>query len=675
MPYSITTKDGITINNIPDDVQPDSADLKARVAQIRSSTPEQAPAQEVQEPSMMQDIAAGAARGLAPIAGGAALGAAMGAPLAGVGAIPGAIAGAGAGALAQMVGDPVINAVNKLTGSTFATPTEAIEGLLTAAGMPKVQTEAGRIAQTTAAGAGLGGGFAAAGKTLQAAAASPLGKAVGGAIAAQPVAQVTGGAGAGLAGQMAQESGAGTGGQIAASLLGGVAGGALPFAKQIGKAAQTATQATAQSAAKALAPPQAGISTSRALVPVKESLQSIGATIKGKISPEKQQAIKQQLLTQPDSVETVGFKLSGSQVVPDNLANETIKQGWKDGTIASIKAASDADKTKMQQMLNIFKMGEKSEKFRAMNRPADILGKSVDSRVQFLVNTKNQAGKEIDQIAQTQLKGQPINYDPAINSFIDDLNQLGVQVVMDDKGVAKAVLTGSDIQGDKAAQRILNATLERLSTTKAPDAYGLHTAKRFIDTQVSYGKKSLASPLTTQAERTLKNLRKNLNQTLGDQFENYRVANTKYADSITALDDMQKAAGTKLDFDSPNADKAFGTAMRKLLSNYGSRANMIDALDEVNKISAKYGMKIDDDVINQVIFVNELDRMFGAAADMTFKGQIAQGIRTGADIASGGAKQRALELLAEGAERLRGVNKENAIKAMEELLKSKQSRI
>lgn len=36
MPYSITTKDGITINNIPDDVAPDSPELKARVAKIRA---------------------------------------------------------------------------------------------------------------------------------------------------------------------------------------------------------------------------------------------------------------------------------------------------------------------------------------------------------------------------------------------------------------------------------------------------------------------------------------------------------------------------------------------------------------------------------------------------------------------------------------------------------------
>ena len=36
MAYSITTKDGITVDNIPDDVPPDSPELKARVAAIRA---------------------------------------------------------------------------------------------------------------------------------------------------------------------------------------------------------------------------------------------------------------------------------------------------------------------------------------------------------------------------------------------------------------------------------------------------------------------------------------------------------------------------------------------------------------------------------------------------------------------------------------------------------------
>jgi hypothetical protein len=478
-------------------------------------------------------------------------------------------------------------------------------------------------------------------------------------MAAAPGLQVASGASAGAAGQIAKESGAGPLGQIAAS----VGGGLLPAVPQI---VRSATQATA----RAVAPSGAGIREQ--IEPTfRESVQSIKATVGEKIAPENQRIIKSQLSQTPDSIDLVNVRLSGSQVVPDNEAASAIKQGWKDGAVASIKAATEKDRSAMTKMLNIFKMGEKRESFRAMNRPADILGDTVQSRVDFLANANQQAGKAIDRIANTRLRGQAVEYDPAINSFLNELGALGVKVELDQNGVAKAILQGSDIQGDKAAQRILNTVLERLSTAKAPDAYGVHTAKRFIDTQVNYGKKNLANPLTSQAERALKNLRRNLNQSLGEKFPVYKAANEKYADTITALDDLQRAAGTQIDFDSPNANKALGTAMRKLTSNYGTRANLIDSLDQANQVASKYGMKLDDDIVNQLIFVNELDRMFGAAADTSLKGQMSQALETGVEIARGNAAQRAMELVAEKAQNLRGVNKENAIKAMEEILKRK----
>jgi len=43
MAYSITTEDGITIDNIPDNVDPNSNELKARVAKIRASGGEEKP--------------------------------------------------------------------------------------------------------------------------------------------------------------------------------------------------------------------------------------------------------------------------------------------------------------------------------------------------------------------------------------------------------------------------------------------------------------------------------------------------------------------------------------------------------------------------------------------------------------------------------------------------------
>jgi hypothetical protein len=543
-------------------------------------------------------------------------------------------------------------------GTKYTLPTDALQDLLTRVGVAEPRTAAERIVQTTAAGAGTAGGTVALGKTLQTAA-GPVTQGVGQLMAAAPSLQVASGASAGAAGQIAKESGAGPLGQIAAS----IGGGLLPAVPQIVK---TATQATA----KAVAPSGAGIREQ--IEPTfRESAQSIKATVGEKISPENQRIIKSQLTQTPDSVDLVNVRLSGTQVVPDNEAVSAIKQGWKDGTVASIKAATDKDRNAMTKMLNIFKMGEKSEAFRAMNRPADILGDTVQSRVDFLANSNQQAGKAIDRIAQTKLRGQSVDYDPAVNTFLDDLGSIGVKVQMDQNGLAKVNLQGSRIEGDTGAERLLNIVLKRLSKTDAPDALGVHDAKRFIDTQVNYGKKNLANPLTAEAEKVVKNLRRNLNDSLGEKFPVYKAANEKYSETITALDDLQKAAGTQIDFDSPNANKALGTAMRKLTSNYGTRANLIDSLDQANQVAGKYGMKLDDDIVNQLIFVNELDRMFGAAAQTSLKGQVSEAMQTGLDIARGNAAQRAMELVAEKAQNLRGVNKENAIKEMEKILKRK----
>jgi len=626
-------------------------------------------------PTTATGLAGAATRGLALPAAGAALGAVMGAPFAGVGAIPGAIAGAGAATLAGLIGDPIVGSVNSLFGTKYTLPTDAMEDLLTRVGVAEPRTAAERIMQTTAAGVSGGAGGAALGKAVETAATSPVTREVGRLLATTPGFQALTGGTAGAAGGLAKEAGAGPVGQIAAT----VGGALIP-------SIPAATRAVTQQVAKQVAPAGAGIRErieptsieqlrAGQEVPteptIRESLQSIKASVGEKLSPQDSANLRKQIAQNPDSTELVNFRISGTQAVPDNEATAAITQGWKDGTIASIKAASDKDRQAMTKMLNIFKMGEKREAFRALNRPADILGDTVDSRIQFLSTANKQAGADINKIANNQLRGQTVNFDPAINTFLDDLGTLGVKVELDANGVAKANLQGSDIQGDRQAQRVLNMVLERLSTVKAPDAYGIHTAKRFIDTQVDFGKRNLANPLTAQAERTLKTLRRNLNATLGESFPDYKAANAKYSDTITALDDLQKAAGTNIDFDSPSANKQLGTAMRKLTSNYGTRANLIDSLDQANSTATKYGMKLDDNIVNQLIFVNELDRMFGAAAQTSLKGQVAEAMQTGVDIARGGAARRAVELLAEKAEELRGINKENAIKAMEELLKRK----
>ena len=171
-------------------------------------------------------IAGAVTRGLGPLAAGAAGGAALGAPLAGVGAVPGAIAGAGAVGLSQLVGDPLIGAVNSIFGTDIQTPTEAWQELFTQAGVPEADSAAERLVQSISGAAGAAGGLATAGKALTQAA-GPVVQRVGQALATQPAQQVVSAAGGGAAGQLAEEAGVGPAGQVAAALAGGVAAGGL----------------------------------------------------------------------------------------------------------------------------------------------------------------------------------------------------------------------------------------------------------------------------------------------------------------------------------------------------------------------------------------------------------------------------------------------------------------
>ena len=676
MPYSITTKDGITINNIPDNVPANSPDLKARVATIRAG---QQPAESVleaggaptpEEPPKMRffegiaEQVTGTKRSASPevaaaLKEGRTIYAMPETNQLSFGLVKSALGGLLANpeekAKIFQANFPGLTYRKDELGTIFLkSPTDGkeyvIEPGLTAGDIPAVVTGASLF---TPAGLARTIPSAMVRSGLTQAGVETAESAAGGKFNVTPVA--------------------------VASALGPVpqiVNKALP---PIVEAVKQGSRAITEGVTQAVTQP---VATARQVVagvekaitePITTAKKAATAVEQGilDINPQKKKEIADTLINDPADTSVVNYRLVNNQPVIDVPINEALKQGWKDGTLSTIKAATDKDRQAMTKMLNIFKMGEKNEKFRATTRPADILGDTVESRISFLTKANKEAGNEINKVANSQLRGKRVNFDPAINTFIDDLSTLGVRVEVDSNGVAKAILQGSDIQGDKQAQRVLNAVLERLSTVKPPDAYGIHTAKRFIDTQVDFGKRNPANPLTAQAERTLKNLRRNLNESLGDTFPDYKAANAKYSDTVSTLDDLQKAAGTQINFDSPNADKALGVAMRKLTSNYGTRANLIDALDQANQTATKYGMKIEDDVINQLIFVNELDRMFGAQAQTSLKGQVAEAMQTGIDIARGGAARRAVELLAESAENLRGINKENAVKAMEELLKRK----
>jgi hypothetical protein len=214
---------------------PDDATIEQIEAILAASAPKP-----MTEAETVQDIAAGASRGMAPYAAGATLGAGAGALFGGVGAAPGAAAGVAAVGAAQFLGDPLVDSVNSLFGTKFTKPTEALNQLMDAAGMAKPESEAGQLAEKVTSGAvGALSGVGAARSLAAGAAPGGFWQGVGRTMAEAPVAQVASGAAAGGAAELARQGGAGPIGQTMAGLAGGLGVGVAAntmgnFASKIG---------------------------------------------------------------------------------------------------------------------------------------------------------------------------------------------------------------------------------------------------------------------------------------------------------------------------------------------------------------------------------------------------------------------------------------------------------
>jgi hypothetical protein len=208
----------------------DKVDLDALIAKEREKIGQG------MERSVMGDLQRQAgltARSLGPIMAGGALGAAAGAPVMGVGAVPGFVAGATSAALAGPLSDLAVsgyrslkNMVSPSNAQPGPLPSQALEQLMTYAGLPQPQTPTERVVQgairsgaEALAGAG-GAGLL--GRTLTP---RTVGQGVAQTLAEAPVAQTAAGTLGSGAAQTAREMGA----PEAVALPIGIAAGTVPF--------------------------------------------------------------------------------------------------------------------------------------------------------------------------------------------------------------------------------------------------------------------------------------------------------------------------------------------------------------------------------------------------------------------------------------------------------------
>jgi len=175
-------------------------------------------------------LAGAALRGAAPAIAGAGLGGLAGAGIGLIGGPSGAATGAALGARAGAVlgaglgpmADPIVAGINKLFGTNYTLPNEAVQHYLTQIGVPKPDTAAERITEAITGGAVSGIGFnALARQVAKKATAGSFMQRAGKAMSTSNLEAATAGAAAGLGGEVVREAGGGPLAQVAGSIAGG----------------------------------------------------------------------------------------------------------------------------------------------------------------------------------------------------------------------------------------------------------------------------------------------------------------------------------------------------------------------------------------------------------------------------------------------------------------------
>ena len=371
---------------------------------------------------------------------------------------------------------------------------------------------------------------------------------------------------------------------------------------------------------------------------------------------------KAPLLKESKSLKPTDYKL-----VPDDTAKKALDQEWESGTVQAVKNFDPKTAEVAARMLKVAQVGTKDDTFKANNRPIAEMGYEFARQVAQVKAAKKKAGNDIDKEASL-LKNERVDVAPAVDNFLSNVeNNLGVKITPTSKGVA-IDFRGSDLEGASAeirsAQGVLRTLVSRMYNTRTPSAYDVHRLKKFIDSQVSYG--STLGGLKGETDIVVKGLRKELDDLLDNNFEQYRIANDSYRETKTALDSVQELVGKKVNLDNDYTPQALGKLSRRILSNAQSAERVKEAMMNIDEVAMRYGSGEQAGNLSALVkFADTLDKQFGIAADSSLASEIAKG--TGQAIR--GSKVDATGTMFNAAmQKIKGVNTDRKYQTMNELL-------
>jgi hypothetical protein len=303
-----------------------------------------------------------------------------------------------------------------------------------------------------------------------------------------------------------------------------------------------------------------------------------------------------------------------------------------------------------------------------------------------------------------KLSGVDVDINPAVNRFAQSMDEIGIKIVPDGPSRMKVVIApDSDVAGLPGIQSQVEAIVDSMSKrgqSRAPeifkttgsmawDAKDVHHFKKYIDNLVDWGIGKDKTGVAGNIERIAKNMRYDLNKILGEASPSYKAVNTKFSETIEVWDALQDILGQKIPLDSPQSARGLGRLMKRITSNAQSRERLQAAVDDIEKVARKYqsdtskalvphgvttgpGINISDDLDRMVVMVDNIEKRFGSNAANSLQGNLDSALERQArnlTAASRSATEATATAGAQFFDKMRGINDENALKALKGLLR------
>ena len=343
------------------------------------------------------------------------------------------------------------------------------------------------------------------------------------------------------------------------------------------------------------------------------------AGVTGEIAPAPINQTARTIMDNPYSAERSSYELVDGSAVKDPLAVNVENMGFRPKSIAAIKAASPEDNMRMLRMLETHKeVSNNASKAQYMHY-LDEVGEKLKNRVSFVNATRKKAGEEIERVAEQELKQTPPAHGSAVNQFLNDLREKGVEIEFKENGDVDLITDNAWILEQNTAKNLIKRVVSTLTRNQPRSAYDVHKAKQFIQKQVPWGGKQ--SNLEEDVVQILKRLQRGLNESLQLQSDNYRKANQTYSEALQVLEPLAKIAGKQFDIDAPNAGSILGQESRKLSSNYKARNTLNELINLTDQFGRSYGGKFGDNIHDLAAFGDELSVYFPDVKSRTFKAE------------------------------------------------------